>query len=134
MHHPPPNHSACTTTLHGPSSLPLLPFSAQNNLKKRYDAQWALVTGASSGIGRAIVEKLAGQGINVVMVALDDPLLNDSHKDLCQQYPKLKFIKLGCVQPFFSRSVGLGNPLPTPPLHYLLGVGGCRVEECLSAV
>ena len=64
-------------------------------MKKRYDAEWALVTGASSGIGRAIVEKLAGQEINVVMVALDDQVLTDAHSDLCKQHPKLKFIKLG---------------------------------------
>eukprot|EP00035_Acanthoeca_spectabilis_P034803 m.30989 g.30989 ORF g.30989 m.30989 type:complete len:321 (-) comp6875_c0_seq1:470-1432(-) len=68
----------------------------ENNLKKKYDAEWALVTGASSGIGRAIVEKLAQQEVNVVMVALDDQLLADSHADLCKMYPNLKFIKLGC--------------------------------------
>ena len=77
------------------------PFRAhtilQNNLKKRYDAEWALVTGASSGIGRAIVEKLASQGVNVVMAALDDELLATSHKELSKQYPDLKFVKLGCV-------------------------------------
>jgi len=30
----------------------------QQNLKKKYNASWALVTGGSSGIGLAIVEKL----------------------------------------------------------------------------
>lgn len=29
--------------------------------KKKYNAEWAVVTGASSGIGRAISEKLASQ-------------------------------------------------------------------------
>jgi hypothetical protein len=73
------------------------PLLLQNNLKKRYGAEWALVTGASSGIGRAIVEKLASQGVNVVMAALDDELLATSHKELSKQYPDLKFVKLGCV-------------------------------------
>jgi short-subunit dehydrogenase len=46
------------------------------DLKKKYPkAEWALVTGASSGIGRAITEKLAGQGFNVVLVAFPDNLL-----------------------------------------------------------
>eukprot|EP00300_Choanocystis_sp_HF-7_P006793 c14913_g1_i1.p1 GENE.c14913_g1_i1~~c14913_g1_i1.p1 ORF type:complete len:353 (-),score=40.61 c14913_g1_i1:297-1319(-) len=50
---------------------------AEQNLKTKYNADWAVVTGASSGIGRAIAEKLASQGINVVVVALEEPLLDE---------------------------------------------------------
>jgi 3-oxoacyl-ACP reductase-like protein len=40
------------------------------NLKKKYKAEWALVTGAGTGIGKSISETLAYQGLNVVLVSL----------------------------------------------------------------
>lgn len=86
------------------------------DLKKKYKAEWALVTvrtrtlrqlctvsrrspihlhaflsaiqGGSSGIGRAIVDRLAAQGLNIVMVAVDDALLKDSVAQLKAQFPK----------------------------------------------
>jgi short-subunit dehydrogenase len=68
----------------------------KNDLKKKYGAEWALVTGASSGIGKAIVEKLCGQGINVVLVALDDKLLAATFAEMQERFPNLQFRKLGC--------------------------------------
>lgn len=66
------------------------------NLKQKYNAEWALVTGASSGIGKAIVEKLCEQNTNVVLVALDNDLLHNTFDEVSAKYPKLKFIKVGC--------------------------------------
>lgn len=42
---------------------------------------------ATAGIGRALTEKLARQGLNVVMVALDDAMLKDTHALLSNKYP-----------------------------------------------
>ncbi|KAK9866169.1 hypothetical protein WJX84_001062 [Apatococcus fuscideae] len=79
------------------SYLLLALFSAlpARNLKKAYNAKWALVTGASSGIGLALTKKLAKQGLNVVVVALNDQLLHDSCEELTLQHPATSFRKVG---------------------------------------
>lgn len=60
-------------------------------LGEKYSSSWALVTGASSGLGEAIVDKLASQGTNVVMVALDDKVFAESFKQMCAKYPAVQF-------------------------------------------
>jgi len=66
------------------------------DLRAMYKAEWAVVTGASSGIGKAIVERLASQGVNVVMVALDDQILRDAVADVSNRFPKISFRACGC--------------------------------------
>lgn len=117
------------------------PADARDYLQ--YGATWALVTGASSGaaascgssgkraaaltllcraragIGKSLAQKLAAQGLNVVLVALDvragrraravaralshtlgscvaaaqEPLLDDTHGELKSAFPQLQFRK-----------------------------------------
>lgn len=103
------------------------------DLKKRYNAEWALVTGASSGegeqrppplvfflfcpfecflahaakpspnikpknpgIGKSIADKLASQGLNVVMVALGDAVLDSAVAELKKKHPRVQLRKVGC--------------------------------------
>ena len=66
------------------------------DLKKRYNAKWALVTGSGSGIGRAIAFKLAKQGLNVVLVSLDDDFLKETTAQLKKDFPDLEFRPVGC--------------------------------------
>jgi len=73
----------------------ILAFSPTQNLKTKYNASWALVTGASSGIGRALCFKLASQDLNIVLVALDDQMLSNTIKDLKIQFPSLQFRAVG---------------------------------------
>jgi uncharacterized protein len=44
--------------------------------RKRF-GPWALITGASSGIGREFARQIAGSGINVVLVARREALLKE---------------------------------------------------------
>ena len=52
-----------------------------------------------AGIGKSISKKLAGQGLNVVLVALQDQLLDDTTEELCALYPELSFRKVGPPPP-----------------------------------
>lgn len=65
------------------------------DLRRKYRADWGVVTGASSGIGKAIAEKLAQQRVNVVLVALPDNLLNNTYQELQKKYPSVEFRKVG---------------------------------------
>jgi Short-chain dehydrogenases of various substrate specificities len=65
------------------------------DLKKRYNATWALVTGAGTGIGKSIAYKLASQGLNVVLVSLDDDFLRDTMKDIRTSFPEQEFRSVG---------------------------------------
>ncbi len=55
------------------------------NFKQKY-GPWALVTGASSGIGRSISEQLAQQGLNLVAVARNQVNLETLKNDLEAKY------------------------------------------------
>ena len=49
----------------------------RKNIKDRYSTKWALVTGASDGIGKALCYELAKCGINVVMVSRTESKMNE---------------------------------------------------------
>ena len=53
--------------------------------KKRF-GPWALVTGASSGIGREFARQIAASGINVVLVARRDALLSELGRAISQEF------------------------------------------------
>src|SRR5258705_11267690 len=53
--------------------------------KKRF-GPWALVTGASSGIGKEFARKIAASGINVVLVARRDALLAELGRAISQEF------------------------------------------------
>lgn len=46
-----------------------------------------------AGIGKEIARKLAAQGLNVVLVALGDRLLDEAHAELQTAFPDVEFRK-----------------------------------------
>ena len=77
---------------------PMVIFSCclrEQNLKKKYAAEWAIVTGGSSGIGKAIVDKLCSQGINVIIVAYPDKLLPETAKEMRKKYTAVQVLDVG---------------------------------------
>jgi uncharacterized protein len=53
--------------------------------KKRF-GPWALVTGASSGIGKEFARQIAASGINIVLVARREALLREVSVELSKRY------------------------------------------------
>lgn len=57
-----------------------------DRIKEKY-GNWALVTGASSGIGKCFAEKLAAKGFNLVLVARNGEKLQSVSGHLSDKYP-----------------------------------------------
>ena len=67
---------------------------------------WAIVTGASSGIGKEFARQLAASGINPVLVARRLPMLQELGKALKQQYGvDFRAIQADLSQPEFMETM-----------------------------
>jgi short-subunit dehydrogenase len=56
-----------------------------SDFKEQY-GPWAIVTGASAGIGKSIATELASRGLNVVLVARRQSLLDELQVELSEDY------------------------------------------------
>lgn len=66
-------------------------FFFREGKKLRKYGEWALVTGATDGIGKAYAFELARQGLKVLLVARSKEKLIDVEKELKAKYPALEF-------------------------------------------
>lgn len=63
-----------------------------NEFKNKY-GNWALITGATSGIGAELSSQIAAKGVNVILVARKEDQLKTHAKDLSERYGiKTKYV------------------------------------------
>jgi short-subunit dehydrogenase len=73
--------------------------------KQRF-GPWALVTGASSGIGRAFAAQLAANGINLVLAARRLPILDEVGRDLAREHHiQYRAVRVDLAEPDFLNTL-----------------------------
>src|SRR5437763_1943456 len=71
-------------------------------LDKQQFGPWAVVTGASSGIGRAVAAQLAANGINLVLAARRLSTLDDVGNDLVHRHGiRYRSVRVDLARPDF---------------------------------
>ena len=93
------------------------------DLRKKYGAKWALVTGSSSGIGKEIARRLLAQGLSVVLVARKEAVFDATAAELQSSFPGLSVLKVEA-----DLSDGEGKWMPAVEA----AVSGKDVQVCLT--
>jgi short-subunit dehydrogenase len=76
------------------------------HLDKHRFGPWALVTGASSGIGRAFAAQLAASGINLVLAARRLPILDEVGRDLAREHRiQYRAVRVDLAEPDFLNTL-----------------------------
>src|SRR5258706_15570490 len=61
-------------------------MKTNESIDKSFFGPWALITGASSGIGKEFARQIAASGINVVLVARRETLLKEAGVEFSKRY------------------------------------------------
>jgi len=65
-------------------------YGLPNNVHSKTLSPWAIVTGASSGIGRALCVELAQEGFSLVLIGRNQTVLNTLAKELQAKNPQME--------------------------------------------
>jgi 17beta-estradiol 17-dehydrogenase / very-long-chain 3-oxoacyl-CoA reductase len=85
--------------------LPLIHYLYPSKLSKYHHSNaWALVTGASDGIGKALCNELALHGFNIILHGRNESKLSRVHTELSVNYPKRSFRAVTCDATSFTAS------------------------------
>ena len=96
-----------------------------NSLASKYGG-WAIVTGATAGIGKSFAQQLARDGMHVVLVARSEDALQETAEELRTQYAvQTRVLALDLSQPMAAETVDL----ETLDLDVGLLVNNAAVEQ-----
>jgi 17beta-estradiol 17-dehydrogenase / very-long-chain 3-oxoacyl-CoA reductase len=56
------------------------------SIRKRYKARWAIITGASDGIGEHLAYQLSDEGIHLILVARNQDKLDRVHRNIIERH------------------------------------------------
>merc|ERR1719373_371967 len=65
-------------------------FFFRGGKRLRDFGEWAVVTGATDGIGKAYAFELARQGMNVLVISRTEAKLQEIEQEIQQRYPKVE--------------------------------------------
>jgi short-subunit dehydrogenase len=80
----------------------------------RYQDRWAVVTGASSGLGRGLAARLADRGMSLVLTGRNEARLNEAAH-------QIRFPRMGRV--FLARRLSAANQAMFEDLARAAGLG-----------
>ncbi|WIA18296.1 hypothetical protein OEZ85_009761 [Tetradesmus obliquus] len=99
---------------------------------QRFKRDWALVTGGSEGVGKAVAKALAAQGLNLVLVSRSQQKLDAAAADIQQRWPQaqVRTIAADLTAPGSCQQL-LQSLSDTPVSVLIANVGGGICGPCL---